>query len=256
MLARIWAIAANGFREVLRDRILYVIGFFGALFLFAVTFIPKIALDAEGQILPNLGLGAIALLSTIVAIFVGAGLINKEIDKRTVLVLIAKPISRAELIIGKHLGLFGVLLILVFILSVLCFGLLSAFGVDYPLGSFALAQVYLCLELLLLIAAALAFGAFTSSILATLLSFGVFLMGHVSQDLLELGKISQNPGIERLTRGLYLVLPDLSRLNLRNDAVYNLLPSGGELISSALYALVYTIMLLGIAIFIFSQREF
>ena len=99
---RIWAIAANGFREVIRDRILYVIGFFAILMALALRLLPEISVGADGKIFLDLGLAATSLLGAIVAIFVGTGLINKEIEKRTVLVLIPKPISRTEFIIGKH----------------------------------------------------------------------------------------------------------------------------------------------------------
>ena len=100
------------------------------------------------------------------------------------------------------------------------------------------------------------FGVFTSSILATLLSFGVYLMGHLSRDLLELGKITENSGIQKITQTLFLVLPDLERLNLKNEAVYNILPDVGELMNSLIYAILYTILLLTITITIFSRRQF
>jgi ABC-type transport system involved in multi-copper enzyme maturation permease subunit len=101
-------------------------------------------------------------------------------------------------------------------------------------------------------------GVFTSSVLATLLSFGIYLMGNFSQDLVELGRLSRNPGFQRLTQGLYLILPDLSRLDLKNQAVYGseLLPNPLTLIANAGYGLLYTVLLLAIAILIFSRREF
>lgn len=257
-LVRIWAIAANGFREVVRDRILYFIGFFVVLLLGAMQLLPEISTGTHEKIFLDLGLGAIGLLSVIVAIFVGTGLINKEIEKRTLLVLIPKPISRSEFIIGKHLGLTAVLIVMVGCMSLIYFGFLSFSTTNYPASAIAIALVYLLIELSLLIAIALLFGVFTSSILATLLSFGVYLMGHFSRDLLALGKLSENAKIELFTKTLYLILPDLSRLNLRNEAVYGwtVLPSPTELISHAIYGLLYTILLLIIAIFIFSRRQF
>lgn len=254
--SRVASIAANGFREVIRDRILYFIGFFALLMVLALRILPDISVGTDEKILLDLSLGAVGLLSAIVAIFVGTGLINKEIEKRTVLVLIPKPISRAELMIGKHLGLSAVLVVLVSIMSALGLGLLSLNGITYPLGAIIISLIYLMIELSLLVAVALLFGVFTSSILATLLSFGVYLVGHFSRDLLELGKISENPAVKRFTETLYLVLPDLSRLNFRNEAVYGLLPNTTELISNALYGILYTILLLAIATLIFSRRQF
>jgi ABC-type transport system involved in multi-copper enzyme maturation permease subunit len=253
---RIWAIAANGFREVIRDRILYFIGFFALLLIMALRLLPEISVGTDQKIFLDFGLAAIALLSVVIAIFVGTGLINKEIEKRTVLILIPKPISRAEFIIGKHLGLSAVLVVLVTLMTAIYLTLMSWSQITYPLGSLLVCLVFLLLELALITAVTIALGVFTSSILATLLSFGVYLMGHFTADLVELGKISKNPSIESFTKTLYLILPDLERLNLRNEAVYGLLPSSTELLSSALYALLYIILLQTIAIIIFSRRQF
>lgn len=253
---RIWAIAANGFREVIRDRILYFIGFFALLLIIALRLLPEISVGTDQKIFLDFGLAAISLLSVVIAIFIGTGLINKEIEKRTVLILIPKPISKAEFIIGKHLGLSAVLVVLVVCMTAIYLGLMTWAKISYPLGSLLVSLGFLFLELALLIAVTIALGVFTSSILATLLSFGVYLMGHFSADLVELGKISKNPNIEAFTQTLYLILPDLERLNLRNEAVYGLLPSSGDLFSSALYALLYICLLLIIAIIIFSRRQF
>jgi len=253
---RIWAIASNGFREVVRDRILYLIGLFALLLVIALRLLPEVAATTENKILIDFGLAAINVLGVIVAVFVGAALINKEIDKRTVLVLIPKPMSRAEFIIGKHLGLSAVLAVLIVAMTAIYLILLSVSQISYPLGSILVSTLFLFLQLCLLAAVALLFGVFTSSILATLLTFGIYLMGNLSPDLLKLGNLSRNPNIQTLTQGLYLVFPDLSRLNLKNEAVYGILPSPMTLLSNGAYGLFYTVLLLAIAILIFSRREF
>lgn len=254
--ARIWAIASNGFREIIRDRILYLMGFFALLLVLAVRLLPEIAAATEDKIFIDFGLGAIDLLTVIVAVFVGANLINKEIDKRTVLVLIPKPVLRAELIVGKHLGLSGVLAVLTGTMTVIYLILLSVRNVNYPLGSILVSTIYQFLQLCLLVAVAMVFGVFTSSLLAMLLTFGVYLMGNLSPDLIKLGSLSNNSSIQQLVQGLYLVLPDLSRLNLKNEAVYSILPPPLTLLTNGVYGVFYTVLLLAIAVLIFSQREF
>jgi ABC-type transport system involved in multi-copper enzyme maturation permease subunit len=255
-ILRIWAIAANGFREVIRDRILYFIGFFALLMAFAWRLLPEIAVGTHQKIFLDLGLAAIGLLGVIVAVFVGTGLINKEIDKRTILVLIPKPLSRAEFILGKHLGLSGVLAVMLGVMLVIYLLMLLGMKVSFQALPLIVSVFYLGLELILIAAVAIAFGVFTSSILATLMTFGVYLMGHISKDLIQLGIISKNPNILAITKNIYLILPDLERLNFRNEAVYGLLPSADVLIANALYSLVYTGLLLGISILIFSRRQF
>jgi ABC-type transport system involved in multi-copper enzyme maturation permease subunit len=255
-LLRIWAIAANGFREVIRDRILYVIGFFAIFLALALRLLPEISVGADGKIFLDLGLAATSLLGAIVAIFVGTGLINKEIEKKTVLVLIPKPISRTEFIVGKHLGLSAVLAVMIAIMTIIYLGMLYWAKIPFSLSSILLSQAFLFLELAVLTAVAILFGVFTSSILATLFSFGIYFMGHISKDLLKLGAITKNENIETLTKSLYLVLPNLERFNLKNDAVYGLLPASSELFSTLLYGILYVVFLLTLANLIFTRRQF
>ena len=257
-LTRIFTIARNVFYEVVRDRILWIIGFYALLLVAAMQLLPQIAGATEEKMILDFGLAAMSVLGLIVAIFIGTGLVNKEIEKRTVLVLIAKPISRSEIIAGKHLGLSAVLASLITAMTIIYIVLLQLRQIPYPFGSILLASLYLFLQLCLVCAIAIALGVFTSSVLATLLSFGVYLMGNLSQDIVSFGRLSKNPGLENLTRNLYLVLPDLSRLDLKNQAVYGneALPDLLTLITNATYGLVYTVLVLVIASAIFSQREF
>jgi ABC-type transport system involved in multi-copper enzyme maturation permease subunit len=255
---RVFTIGSNVFREVVRDRILYIIALYALLLGGAVMLIPQIAGGAEDKIILDFGLAAMSVLGLIVAVFVGTGLVNKEIEKRTVLVLIAKPISYSEFIAGKHLGLAAVLGVLLVAMTAIFLVLLQLNHLPYPLESILLAVVYLFLQLCLITAIALVLGVFTSTVLATLLCFGVYLMGNLSQDLLEFGRLSKNPAIEQLVRNLYLVLPDLSRLDLKNQAVYGFsaLPDAMTLVTNATYGVIYTVLMLAIAIIIFSRREF
>lgn len=257
-LGRIFVMANNVFREVVRDRILYIIGFYALMLAAAVRLLPEVAATTEGKIFLDFGLAAMSVLSLIVAVFVGTGLVNKEIEKRTVLVLIAKPLSRAEFITGKHLGLSAVLALLIAVMTAIYLILLQFSNISYPLGSILLAAFYLFLQLSLITAVAITLGVFTSSVLATLLTFAVYLMGNFSHDLVDLGRLSHNPSMQRLTQGLYLILPDLSRLDLKNQAVYGsaLLPNPLTLVANASYGILYTVLLLAIAILIFSRREF
>jgi ABC-type transport system involved in multi-copper enzyme maturation permease subunit len=255
---RAFVLGINVFREVVRDRILYIIAFYALALGTAMRLLPEFAAATEDKMLPDFGLAGMSALGTIVAIFVGTGLVNKEIEKRTILMLIAKPVSRSEFIAGKFLGLSAVLTVLVTAMTVIFLTCLQVAKVSYSVQSIIIASLFLLLQLCLLAAVAIAMGVFTSSLLATAITFGVYLMGSVTQDLLKLGNLSRNPGIERLTQALYLILPDLSRLDFKNDAVYGLqaLPNSTLLLTNAGYGILYIFMLLAIAILVFSQREF
>ena len=257
-LNRVFAVSNNSFREVVRDRIFYIIGFYAVILGIAVSLLPQLAAATEDKMFLDLGLAAMSSLSLIIAVFVGTGLISKEIEKRTILMLIAKPVSRNEFILGKYLGLSTVLALLVIAMSLIYLIFLQANNISYSGTSIVLNAIFLILQLSLISAIAITFGVFTGSILATALTFAVYLMGNITQDLLKLARISENPGLEKITQGLYILLPDLSRLDLKNEAVYGLsaLPDSTTLITNAAYSLFYSAMLLGIAAFIFSRKEF
>ena len=253
---RTLVITTNVFREVMRDRVLYLIGLFALFLVACLRLLPEIAAATENKILLDVGLAAMSLLGLVIAVFVGTGLINKEIEKRTVLALLAKPISRTEFIVGKHLGLSAVLAVLVATMTAIYMAILVFGRVPFPVHSILVSSLYLFLQLSLITAVAIAFGVFTSSLLATLLTFAVYFMGNFSRDLVTLGTLSKNPAIENMTQSLYLVLPDLARLDLKNQAVYGQLPSLTALLENALYGILYIVALLAIATFVFSRREF
>lgn len=257
-LSRIWVIASNVFKEVIRDRVLYLVAVYAVLLLLAAGLLPDVAAGAHGKITLDLGLAGIHLLGLIVTVFVGTSLINKEIEKRTVLVLIAKPVSRLEFIIGKHLGLSAVLAVLMVLLTTIYVTVLIVNQTAFSWVSILLAILFTFVEMALLTAVAMLFGVFTSSLLATLLTIAVYLVGHLSQDIIALGQLSENANFQRIANGMYLVLPDLERLNLRNEAVYGLvlLPPVPELLSHLAYGLLYIVLLLTLSVVIFARRQF
>ena len=258
MLGRIFVIASHVFREVIRDRVLYLIGLFAIIIISSAGLLPQIAAGTQDKILLDLGLAAMGIIGLIVAIFIGTGLVNKEIEKRTVLVLMAKPVSSAEFIIGKHIGLSAILAVLLTFMSAIYFVVLLFTQAKFSFLSILTSVFFLWLELSLITAVALLLGVFTSSLIATLLTFAVYLMGHLSPDIVKLGKLAKNPTMETVTQGLYLILPDLSRLDFKNQAVYglSLLPNSQTLFFTFVYGLVYIVLLLAIASFIFSRRQF
>ena len=257
-LGRVWVVARNVFLEAIRDRILYLVALFAILMVLASVILPEIAAATEDKIILDVGLAGINVLTLIITLFIGTGLINKEIEKKTVLVLIAKPVSRFEFILGKHLGLSAVLATVMAALTGVFFAVLLMQGVPFPAGAILVALLFMLLEMILLVAVALLFGVFTSSLLATLLTFAIFLVGHLSQDIVRFGRVVNSESFQRIARWMYLVLPDLERLNFKNEAIYGatLLPGVGELVVNAIYAIIYTLLLIVIATNIFARRQF
>jgi ABC-type transport system involved in multi-copper enzyme maturation permease subunit len=174
------------------------------------------------------------------------------------LLLIAKPVSRGEIITGKFFGLSSVLAVLIASMTVIYLLFLQFGNIPHTTASILIAAVFLCLQLSLMAAVAITFGVFTSTLLAVALTFAVYLMGNITQNLVDFSRLSRNLAMESISQILYLILPDLSRLDLKNDAVYGLqaLPDPFALFGNAGYGLIYIVMLLAIAISLFSRREF
>ena len=149
-LRRILTVATNVFWEVIRDRILYLIIIFALLMGASVRLIPELAATTEKKIILDVGLAAMSILGLIATVFVATGLVNKEIEKRTVYLLVAKPISRAELIVGKHLGLSAVLAVLVAAMTVIYLAILSLSRIPFPLESILIASLFVWFELCLM----------------------------------------------------------------------------------------------------------
>ncbi len=246
----------NVFQATFRERVLYITAVFAIFLVLAVVILSEVSGGTENKITLDVGMGAMSLFGLVVTAFVGSGLINREIEQRTALVMLAKPISRAEFIIGKHLGLGAVLGVLVAFMTLIFFVVMSVKGLTYPAGAIAVAAIYLVLELTLLAAAAILFGVFTSSLIGSLLTLALYFMGHFSHNLIALGQRMENEFVASLVSVVYLIFPDLSRLDFKNEAVYGILPGPDVLVGHAIYGVVYTALLLGIATWIFSRRDF
>ncbi len=255
-LGRVWAIATNVFRETVREQVLYLSLLYTLIVVSAMLMLPEFSYDSSAKMIVDVGIAAIEIVSLIVAVLVGTNLINKEIDKRTIFILIAKPMHRAEFILGKHLGLTAVIAALVSIMTVIFITLMAIKQIAIPIPAILTANFFIFWQIMLLGAIAIFFGSFSGSLIGSLLTLGAYLIGNFSRDLLLLGEISKNPSLQVVTRTFYMILPDLSRSNLKNEAVYNILPSLSDMFNNGVYTLSYALLTLAIAIFIFARRQF
>jgi ABC-type transport system involved in multi-copper enzyme maturation permease subunit len=255
-LGRVWAIASNVFRETVREQVLYLSLLYTIILVSAMIMLPEFSYDSSAKMIVDTGIAAIEVVSLIVAVLVGTNLINKEIDKRTIFILIAKPMHRAELVLGKHLGLTAVVGALVSIMTLIFVILMAIKQIPIPIFTIIIANFFIFWQIMLVGAIAIFFGTFTGSLIASLLTLAAYLIGNFSRDLLLLGEISKNPSLQMITRTFYMILPDLSRANLKNEAVYNILPSLFDMFNNSIYILSYALLTLAIAILIFARRQF
>jgi len=254
-LGRITAIALNLFKETLREQVFYLSLLYLGILVAALVALPQFSFDSADKMILDVGMAGVEVIALITAVFVAGGLLNKEIDKRTIFILIAKPLRRAEFVIGKHLGISLIIAVLVAVMTLIFLTLLKIRSIEVPTLEVSLASLFIFLQIMLVSAIAILFGSFTSSLVASLLTFASYLVGNFSRDLLQLGEISKSEAVQAVTRTLYVILPDLSRANLKNEAVYGVIPATGELLSNAVYIISYALLVLGLAILIFGKRQ-
>ncbi|HKY32174.1 MAG TPA: ABC transporter permease [Candidatus Polarisedimenticolia bacterium] len=248
------AIAANTFREAIRDRILYLLLAFAILMMGASRILSLLTVGAEEKIVKDIGLASLSLFGVATAIFVGVGLVFKEIERRTVYTLVSKPISRSQFILGKYVGLVMVLAVNLSIMTGVFYALLLWKG--WMDAGITRAVVLIFVELLLVTAIAIFFSSFSTPILSSLFTVTVYVIGHLSWGLLLLGDRIQGAAGKALCRVLYHVLPNLDALNVKGLVVHGDPVPAARMLHASLYGVSYTVVVLGLAVLVFRKRDF
>ena len=252
---KIGAIAGITFKEAKRDRILYLLFFFAALGIVSSRVLAILTVGDRVKIIKDVGLASISLFGVLMAILIGTGLVYKEIDKKTIYTLLAKPLHRAEFILGKFLGLVLTLFVMTAAMTLIFLAIVYAHTLKIE-GSLLVAVAYIFLELVLITAVAILFSSFSTPILSSLFALAFYLIGHLSWGL-ELLIQKMRPGAGKaLVKGLALILPDLENFNFKTEVVHGLPIPPGIYLSSFLYGVCYTAFILGLAVLIFRRRDF
>ena len=256
VLSHIFTIARNTFRETVRDRVLYNLVLFVLLIVAAAIFLGELTAGQEIRTIVNLGLSAMLLFGAFISIFVGVGLVSKEIERRTVYSMFAKPVSRAEFIVGKYFGLCLTLLVNVAVMGVgVSLALLYSGGGQIAFSIWG-AILLIYLELTILTGVAVLFSSFSSVALSALLTFFVFIIGHFSASLNDLAKNLGSASAKFVFGATYYLLPNLSNFVFRTETAHGLVPSGAMFFGAIAYAVVYVAILLILTTAIFSRRNF
>lgn len=256
MSARIVHIASNTFREAVRDRVLYNLIAFALLLSGAAIFVGQISIEIERLVVVNLGLTAVSLFGIVIAIFIGIGLVSKEIEKRTLYTVLSRPVRRWEFIVGKFFGLAGTLVVNTFFMGIGVFGALLYVTHKFhkPDALILVALYFIILEFLIICSLALLFSSFSTPLLSAVFAFSLFVIGSFADDLRGFAGLTQGFTRWFATGAAYLV-PNFSALNVIS-AVAHQQPVGRQLIlQNTLYALFYSAMVLSGAVLIFERRN-
>src|SRR5947209_62617 len=235
---RITAIARNAFREAVRDRILYNLVVFALLLIAGAILLGELSGGQEAKIIVDLGLSAILFFGVFIAIFVGVGLVYKEIERRTLYAILSKPIGRGEFLFGKYLGLCLTLLVNVAIMGVgLSLALLYVKrGWDPLVMRIWPAILLIYIELLILTGVAMLFSSFSSPALSALLTFFVFVIGHFSADLKTFSASLHGTTARWFFSSLYYILPNFANYSVITPVGYGKTPAPSAVGLALLYA--------------------
>jgi ABC-type transport system involved in multi-copper enzyme maturation permease subunit len=256
-MRRAGVVALNTFREAVRDRVLYNLVFFALLMIAASVAVGQISIGIEQTVIVSLGLSAISVIGLLISVFLGVALVSKEMDKRTLYTLLAKPVRRSEFLLGKFGGL---VLTLAVNTAAMALGLLLAMlYVKHSLersDTVVLVAVYfILLKLALIVALALLFSCFTTPLLAILFTMGLYIAGLYVQELRNLPIEVLSPAMSAFTKWLSYLLPNFENFNVMAMAAHGRAVPGTLILQNTLYTVVYCTIVLTAAAAVFSRRN-
>ncbi len=252
---KIWVIARNTFREVIRDRILYGIVVFALLLIGLSVALGQLSFVEQARISANFGFTGIQMSACILAVFIGSSLVAKEIEKQTILTLLARPITRTQFLLGKFVGLAcviaTVMIGLAMVLAVLVLYLELKIGSGFFVALFGI----FC-EALMLVALALFFGTFSRPIMTVTFTVALFIIGHWSGSLRFFVQKSESPAFKFVGKAIANSVPDLERFNWRSAPIYNIQIPFTEILYTTAYAMGWMLFLMTVTSIIFKRRDF
>src|SRR2546423_5888848 len=256
MTSRLSAITFNTCREAVRDRVLYNLVLFMLLLVASAPLFGEISIGLERLMLVNLGLSAMSLFGVLIAIFIGIGLVAKEIEKRTLYTILSRPVRRWEFITGKYLGLLMTLVVNAVLMTIGFYLVLLAISHSFTRDDALLlvAIYFIILEFFIVTALALLFSSFSSPIFAAIFAFALFVIGAFAEDLRNFAALSHGVTHWFATAAAYLV-PNFAALNVISQAAHSQPISGKLVLLNPAYALLYSAACVCGAVLIFERRN-
>lgn len=250
-------VAINTFREAVRDRVLYNLVFFALMMIGAAILVGQISIGIERLVIVNLGLSAISIFGLVMAVFIGVGLVYKEIERRTLYSLLSKPIRRWEFLVGKYAGLVLTLVINTAFMTVGLAAALFYVGRQFVRSdtSILVAIYFILLALALVTAIALFFSCFSSPMLSTLFTLGIYITGIFAPEIRDFGALTQSAFLKAATTALYYLVPNFHNFNAIAAAAHGEAIPFALIWQNTLYALLYIAVLLLASSAVFSRRN-
>lgn len=250
----IWTISKNTFKEIVTHRVLYICILFSSLIFLASVFLGQLSFQEQARVSIDFGLTATHLVVVFLSLFLGGGLIDREINNRTIFSVLIRPISRFYFLLGKALGLFNVVFIVGLGQFLALIALASFLKVNFH-ASFFIAFVGILLESIILISLVLLVSLFSRPVLATVISTGVFLVAHSTSTLIFLKEKSSSIFTDSFIQIFLIVIPDLERLNWRSLVLYQESVNPFVFFTAIFYCFFWCLLYLCLAQIIFLKKD-
>jgi Cu-processing system permease protein len=251
-MTKIVAIASVTLRDALRQKLAVNLLLFALLVMAASIVISELTFGEQYRIISDLALTSATAFGTLIAVFLGAGLVASDVQKRTLYPILAKPVSRTEYLLGRYAGLVTTLTLNLAVMAATTLIVLAIYrdGFGYlgtaPLGA---AFVALAAQLAVVGAVALLFSSFTNQTLAAIYTLSLVVAGHLARDAIPFFRENA------LARAVALVVPNLAALDLKVEVVYEQAVATSDLGLRLLYAVLYAGTALALAAAVFSRRD-
>lgn len=251
----IFVVALAGFTEARRNRVTLIVVAFAIVMLLATTTVLSITVLTLDRVATDFGLGVMSMLMVALAIFLSSTQLSREIDRRTVFLVLSRPLSRAQFVIGRVLGTVLTLWAMLAAMAALFFAQAAVLHMDITEAQFA-ALGGLAAELVLLSALGALLSSVSGIMLSSLASVGVYLIGHGSSDLWDIAARAKTPLVQTVCKGIYWVIPQLSRLDYRPMAAYAQPIDWAQFGVSIGYSMAYAAVLLVLGVLVFDRVDF
>lgn len=255
MIRAFSALAINGFREARRHRVSVVVAGFALVLLLGSTLVAETTVYSMNRVLTDFGLGAMSAALVLLTIFLSSGLLAREIERRTIFLVVSKPVSRSAFLLGRFAGTVLTLGALLLAMSAVFFVECLMYGAPITAPKLIAAGT-LWVELVLLTSVGFAMSSFSSPMVSAVVSTGVYFIGHLAEDIYGLATTSKVEAVRVLGKAVYYVVPNLERLNFRPQATYDITPAAERVVTGVLYGFGYSAILLSLAVILFNRRDF
>jgi len=244
-------------RQALRQKLAVNLLIFGVALVSASIVISTLTFGEQYRIIVNIGLSAMEVFGTLIAVFLGAGLVAGDVERRTVYPIVAKPVSRARYVVGRYLGLVATTTLNLAVMALFFIAVLAIYlrGFSFLARTPLFATLAgISLQLAMIAAVAVLFSSFTTATLSAIFSLSLVVAGHVASDLVHYWA-AQGEGSAWIGKALYVVVPNLEALNLKEAMVYKDAVAAGPFAASMAYGILYSTGLVALAAAVFTRRD-